>query len=187
VHGLLIPFGSVDNSLPDYQDKFAHLLELPIAGIKFHSDLQELPIDSPKLFAMMGQLSESPRRALPVYLHTGNFPIYRPSDTPWEKALPKLLDKFPDINFVCGHSGWDAPRAALRAALNHPNLYLETSWQPPRLIRRLCDKLGPERLLLGSDFPLFSQARAIKNARWALNDAEFVIVSCDNAMRLLAL
>lgn len=185
--GVLIPFGSVDPGRADYLDQFAHLLTLPIAGIKFHSDLQELSIGSGKLHAMMRVLAESSRADLPVYLHTGNFPIYRPQDAPWEKALPRLLADFPTLTFVCGHAGWDAPRAALRAALGHPNLMLETSWQPPHLIRRLCDKLGPERLLFGSDFPLFSQRRALRNVRQALNDAEFALVTHDNAHRLLKL
>ncbi len=185
--GLLLPFGSCDPRGDDYQDRFAHLLTKPILGLKFHSDLQQLPLDSPRLRAMLRLLAESDRAHLPVYLHTGNFPIYRPLETPWQTALPRLLAEFPTLTFVCGHSGWDAPRAALRAALANPNLYLETSWQPPRLIRRLCDKLGPERLLFGSDYPLFSQRRALRNARTALTEAEFALVAAGNAKRLLRL
>jgi predicted TIM-barrel fold metal-dependent hydrolase len=135
----------------------------------------------------MTRLTASARSHLPVYLHTGNFPIYRPQDNPWEKSLPRLLSEFPQITFICGHAGWDAPRAALRAALAAPNLFLETSWQPPYLIRRLCDKLGPERLLFGSDYPLFSQRRALRNVRLALKDDEFQKVAGDNAHRLLRL
>ena len=146
-----------------------------------------MPLDSPRLSAMLTLLAGSNRAHLPVYLHTGSFPIYRPLETPWPVALNRLLTGFPSLTFVCGHSGWDAPGAALRAALAHPNLYLETSWQPPRLIRRLCDKLGPERLLFGSDYPLFSQKRALRNARTALTADEFALVGSGNAKRLLGL
>lgn len=183
--GVLIPFGSVDPWAEDYQERFAQLLTRPVRGIKFHSDLQRLPLDSPRLAAMLEILAQSDRSSLPVYLHTGNFPIYPLLDSPWEKALPRLLSQFPGITFVCGHAGWDAPRAALRAALGYPNLYLETSWQPPHLIRRLCDKLGPERLLFGSDYPLFSQRRALRNVRLALNERELALVTYENAQRLL--
>lgn len=187
LEGVLIPFGSVDPHAPDYLDRFAHVLTLPIRGIKFHSDLQNLPLDSPLLYAILNQLAQSDRSNLPVYLHTGNFPIYRPQDSRWEDTLPRLLSEFPTLTFVCGHCGWDAPRAALRAALKAPNLMLETSWQPPHLIRRLCDKIGPERMLFGSDYPLFSQRRALRNVRLALNEAEFALVAGENAMRLLAI
>ena len=184
---LLLPFGSCDPHAPDYEERFARLLTRPILGIKFHSDLQRLPLDSPRQYAMLKIQAASDKTHLPVYLHTGDFPIYRPQASPWAQTLPRLLDAFPTLTFVCGHAGWDAPRAALKAALTHPNLYLETSWQPPHLIRRLCDKLGPERLLFGSDFPLFSQRRALRNVRAALTDEEFALVSAGNARRLLRL
>jgi predicted TIM-barrel fold metal-dependent hydrolase len=185
--GVLIPFGSVDPHAPDYLERFEHLLTRPILGIKFHSDLQNLPLDSERLSALLNHLAASSQAHLPIYLHTGNFPIYRPQDSPWEQTLPRLLREFPTLTFVCGHAGWDSPRAALKAALGAANLFLETSWQPPYLIRRLCDKLGPERLLFGSDFPLFSQRRALRNIRQALNDAEFTMVAGENARRLLRL
>ena len=185
--GLLLPFGSCDPHAPDYLDRFDRLLTEPIVGLKFHSDLQRLPLDSPRLFAMLARLAASGVSYLPVYLHTGNFPIYRPLETPWPVTLPRLLAAFPSLVFVCGHAGWDAPRAALKAALAHPKLFLETSWQPPRLIRRLCDKLGPERLLFGSDYPLFSQRRALRNVRAALTADEFAHVAAGNARRLLRL
>lgn len=185
--GILLPFGSVDSAADDYLDRFLCLLTKPIAGIKYHSDLQQLPLHSPKLFAMMRVLADSEMTRLPVYLHTGNFPIYRPMEIPWEKSLLKLVESFPNLTFVCGHAGWDHPRAALKAALKRPNLYLETSWQPPSTIRRLCDKIGPERLLFGSDFPLFSQARALRNVRAALVDEEYVLVTETNAKKLLSL
>ncbi|MGO8672089.1 MAG: amidohydrolase family protein [Capsulimonadaceae bacterium] len=184
---LLLPFGSVDCQAVDYEEQFARLLTLPVAGIKYHADLQQIPMESPRLGRMMEILAASPSSNLPVYLHTGNFPIYRPLASPWEESLPKLLAAFPTITFVCGHAGWDHPRAALKAALRCPNLYLETSWQPPPAIRRLCDKLGPERLLFGSDFPLFAQTRALRNVRSALTDVEFALVTEGNARRLLRL
>jgi predicted TIM-barrel fold metal-dependent hydrolase len=187
LHGVLIPFGSVDTSRDDYLDVLDRVLALPIAGLKFHSDLQCLPVGSPKMHAMMERLAASERAGLPVYLHTGNFPIYRPQQMPWEDALPRLVSAFPQINFVCGHAGWDKPRVALRVALRCPNLYIETSWQPPELIRRLCDKIGPQRMLFGSDYPLYSQLRAIKNVRAALNDEEYALVTETNAERLLSL
>lgn len=185
--GLLVPFGSIDPSEDEYLANFESLLDRPIKGIKFHSDLQRMPIGSPKLFNLMKILANSSRSDLPVYLHTGNFPIYQPSDEHWERTLPRLLDQFPGLTFVCGHAGWDAPHAALRAALRFDNVMLETSWQPPQLIRRLCDKLGAHRLLLGSDYPLYSQKRAVRNLRTALNPDEFEMVGGQNAQKLLNL
>ena len=185
--GLLLPFCSADTTAQDPCADLSKNLKHDIYGVKFHSDLQNIPIGCKLLDELLDVLSQSGKRFLPVYLHTGNFPIYRPSDIPWEQALPLLLERYPHLTFICGHSGWDAPKAAVRAALKHNNLYLETSWQRPRTIRRLCDILGPKRLLLGSDFPLYSQRRALKNAKSALSAAEFECVSYSNAAKLLRL
>jgi predicted TIM-barrel fold metal-dependent hydrolase len=125
------------------------------------------------------------RPEIPVFLHSGEFPIYKPIDEDWSATIGKLLDGFPTTTFVLGHCGWNRPSAALRAALKHPNLYLETSWQPPRVLHRLCAVLGPRRFILGSDFPLFSMRRALRNCRVALTPEEFELVSERNARELL--
>lgn len=184
--GVLYPFGSVDPQSADYLKRFGDLLEQPIYGLKFHSDLQGLPLDSPRLANMMTVLQDS-RRRLPVYLHTGNFPIYPPLESPWYRALPELVGGFPDVTFICGHAGWEDPAAALACAKKHENLLIETSWQPASAIRNLCDEIGPERLLFGSDYPLFSQKRALRNLRKALTLREFELVSNENGQDLLSL
>jgi len=65
--GILLPFGSVDNAEDDYLDRFRCLLTQPIAGIKYHSDLQQLPLHSPKLSAMMEILRDP---MLPIFPST---------------------------------------------------------------------------------------------------------------------
>jgi len=78
-------------------------------------------------------------------------------------------------------SGSGAPRPQARASCRAG----PQRERHPQLIRRLCDKLGPERLIFGSDYPLFSQARALKNVRQALTVEELEWVTHLNAERLL--
>jgi len=47
--------------------------------------------------------------------------------------------------------------------------------------------LGCTRLLFGSDYPLFSQKRALRNVETALSVVEFDMVTGENARRLLRL
>lgn len=182
---ILIPFGSVDPWADDWRDKLDETLSLPISGYKFHFALQQLPFGSERMQAIVERI-EKKRPTLPIYMHAGDFPIYKPLDEHWATAMDRFLDQFPELTFVCGHCGWNEPSAALRSARRHPNLYLETSWQPPGVIRRLCQALGPHRLLMGSDFPLFSMRRAVANCKAALSPEEFVLVSETNAKNLLA-
>lgn len=81
--------------------------------------------------------------------------------------------------------GWESWRKAFELGQKYPNIMVETSWQPARRIRRAVDKLGSHRVLFGSDFPLFQQWQALKEARKALSDREFKEITSLNAMRLL--
>ena len=176
---ILLPFGSVDPWAPDWQARLEKTLTLPIAGFKFHCNLQQISYGNPRTFEILTVLQAAGFRR-PIYLHSGDYPIYKPEGgKDWVVDLRNMVRAFPDLNFVCGHCGWNRPAAAFRVARKYANLWLETSWQPPRIIRRLCDLLGPQKLVLGSDYPLFSMRRAIRNCKMILTPREFEIISED--------
>ncbi len=183
--GILLPFGSVDPWADNWRELLLQTLQKPIAGFKFHSNLQNLSFGEPRMYEILSVLQEQAFRR-PIFVHTGDYPIYKPIKGDWTVEIGPLLAEFPELNFVCGHCGWNRPAAAFRAARKHKNLTLETSWQPPQILRRLCDLLGPERLVLGSDFPLFSMRRAIRNCKIVMTAGEFQIISEDVPKRLLA-
>jgi predicted TIM-barrel fold metal-dependent hydrolase len=64
---------------------------------------------------------------------------------------------------------------------------VESSWQPPAVIRQSVDILGPERVLFGSDFPLLLQKPAMQVMKAALSADEAALVMRGNALRLLKL
>jgi predicted TIM-barrel fold metal-dependent hydrolase len=182
--GILLPFASVDPLDSNWRSKLEENLALPICGFKLHDQLQQMPYAAPRISEIL-TVVQNMRPNLPVYLHTGQFPIYKPIGERWHIGLELLLNQFPGLRFICGHCGWNRPSLALRAAKRHSNLWLETSWQPPKVIRKLCDLLGPERLILGSDYPLYSMRRSIRNSKQLLTVAEFRQVSEDNARKIL--
>jgi predicted TIM-barrel fold metal-dependent hydrolase len=182
--GILLPFASVDPKSENWRSDLEISLSKPIFGFKLHDQLQQVGYSDPRISEILAVVAEN-RPDMPIYLHTGLFPIYKPISERWDGGLNVLLSRFPTLRFICGHCGWNRPSAAYRTAKRFANLWLETSWQPPKVIRRLCDLLGPERLILGSDYPLYSMNRAIRNCRQALNAAEFRQVSEDNSRRLL--
>ncbi len=129
-------------------------------------------------------------KELPVLIHTGHIPVEALqgiggcSEVP---ALEPLVSAFPKARFVLAHIGWESWRAVLRLAARYPNILVETSWQPARVIRRAVDALGAARVLFGSDYPLFGQPHALRQARNALSPREFVQVASSNARGLLRL
>jgi predicted TIM-barrel fold metal-dependent hydrolase len=182
--GILLPFVSVNPLSENWREELEANLSLPIFGYKMHDQLQQMPYGHDRTSEILAVVQDM-RPGLPVYLHTGMFPIYKPIEEYWESGIEILLNRFDGLRFICGHCGWNRPSAALRSANRHAHLWLETSWQPPKVIRKLCDLLGPERLILGSDFPLYSMRRSVRNCKQALTPAEFRVVSEENARKLL--
>ena len=97
-------------------------------------------------------------RALPVLLHTWkgtahNGPV----------QVRAIAAKYPRAQFLCGHSfhnDWDE---AIAVARECPNTYLElTAVLGYRgVIDVLCDGVGSERLLFGTDLPWFDEKHGV--------------------------
>ena len=103
-----------------------------------------------------------------------------------------VAPRFPNANFVAGHSGNIEPyRAqAIAVARAHPNVFLETcsTFRTPGVIEELVASAGVERVLFGSDIPLMDprpQLGKIITAHISHRDKQ-QILGC-NARRLLHL
>ncbi len=125
---------------------------------------------------------------LPVAIHTGDIPIEQLtnqvacSDI---SVIAPIVQEFPNCTFILNHLGWESWRPAIKLAKACPNVYVETSWQPARIIRRAVDALGRDRILFGSDYPMFQPWQALRELRQALTESEFEMVAFRNADRLL--
>lgn len=90
-----------------------------------------------------------------------------PADQPALRAFHELAASFPDLTILLGHggpgagSGWH--EAALEVARAHENVYLETGlWWRERYAEPLADpRIGPERLLWGTDWGSSGSAAAL--------------------------
>lgn len=125
---------------------------------------------------------------LPVAIHTGHIPIEglpELSGCTEIGAVEPLIRAFPKCQFVLNHIGWESWRAALKIANRYPNVMVETSWQPAKVMRRAVDSLGAHRVLFGSDYPMFQQWQALREIKRALSPKEFEMVASTNALRLL--
>jgi predicted TIM-barrel fold metal-dependent hydrolase len=62
---------------------------------------------------------------------------------------------FPHVKFVMAHAGGNAYfAAALYAAQQCSNVYLETSWLDIYSLKNALEALGPERIMFSSDMPM---------------------------------
>ena len=125
-------------------------------------------------------------RKLAIISHTGSEATCHPH------LFAHVAPRFPNANFVAGHSGNIKPyRAqAIAVARAHPNVFLETcsTFRTPGVIEELVASAGVERVLFGSDIPLMDprpQLGKIITANISHRDKQ-QILGC-NARRLLHL
>jgi uncharacterized protein len=99
---------------------------------------------------------------------------------------------FGDMQIVMAHPSWPWQDEALSVAMHKPNVWIDLSgWSPkyfpPQLIQ-YCNTLLKDRVLFGSDFPLITPQRWIKDANEAgFKPAVMPGILKDNAVRLLKL
>jgi hypothetical protein len=134
---------------PGYLEEAERLLEQPRwRGIKLHPLIDGFHPNDPAVHPLMELLLE---RDLPVLIHCGH-PIY---SLPW--SIEELAVEFPTVKVILGHMGHCNVvyiNGAIDVAERNANVYLETSGMPmPTKIREAVERVGPDRVLFGSDIP----------------------------------
>ncbi len=109
-------------------------------------------------------------------------------------SLYRFIEKWPSAKVVAAHWGGGLPFYKLmrRAHETLANTYFDTAatrfLYRHEVFRRAVDIVGAERVLFGSDFPLLSQSRCLREVDEAqLSDGEKALILGENARRLLQL
>jgi uncharacterized protein len=101
--------------------------------------------------------------------------------------LVRLAAAYPDVVFVFGHAGLIAiDTGALTAIAPRDNIVVETSGCLTVVARTAIDRLGADRVLFGTEYPL--QHPSVELAKWAALDLDpqtWRHVAWNNAHRLL--
>lgn len=175
----LIPFATVN---PWYGDRAVGELKRAFAegaaGLKLHPVLQGFTIVDEIVYPVVEAAIES---AKPIYFHTGT-PV---NSTPFQ--LSELAMRFPEGSFIMGHVAyadyWNDVAAAVKCV---PNIMIETSLHLASFIKVLCDDLGADKLIYGSDAPKTSmQIEIEKITRYVKSDTDLEMIFHANINRLL--
>lgn len=176
-------FVSVDPEAPDCLERLDRYVdEGGVSGIKIHPCLSG---PDPTSDLMFGLVDVARRHGLPVFIHTGSFPFKAKRHDDHASLLRPVIRAFPSVPITLGHIGWNQSDVVLGLGEQFSNVSVETSWQPPHVVREAVDRLGAGRVLFGSDFPLFKQREALQVVKQAVSKAEWALVSYRNAQRLL--
>jgi predicted TIM-barrel fold metal-dependent hydrolase len=149
--------------LAGYVEETARLLDDPrFRGIKLHPTLDGFHPNDPSIHPLMELLAE---RDLPVLIHCGH-PVY---SLPW--SIEELIVAFPHVKVILGHMGHCNViyiNGAIDVAARNANVYLETSGMPMHTkIKEAVERVGPDRVMFGSDIPFHHPKVEIDRVRLA--------------------
>jgi len=98
-----------------------------------------------------------------------------------------LAEKFPDVTFVLGHCGFiGIDMYAINRIASTDNIATETSGSYTGIVRAALERLGPQRVLFGTEYPLQHPSVELAKLRaLELDPDSWRRVMCGNALRLL--
>jgi len=145
-------FAWIDPHRPDRTLAFLEKHATRVAGLKIHPSLERLRADDD---AWRPFLEVAEARQLPVIIHAGRWQEM----ASWRFPLT-VAERHPAAPIIVAHLGGDLPhlqqecsREMARREL--PNAYLGTeSIREYYSLRIALDRLGPARIVFGSDYPL---------------------------------
>ena len=163
-------------------------------ALKLHPAADGEAPDSPRYRKLVRTATAA---GVPIIIHTGcihsRLLFKDPEQSRAERLVP-LLKAFPETTFILAHMNFHDPNTAFDLAEKYPNIYLESSWQPAEVIGEAVRRIGAERILFGSDWPLVGSNLSIGLSRirecvaaGTLSPEESRLVLGENAARLIGL
>ena len=196
---MMIAFASIDPHKGKMGAREARRLveEHGVKGFKFHPTVQGfLPYDRMAwpIYEVIAEYK------LPAIFHSGHSGIGSGmrcgGGLRLQNSNPMLLEDvaiaFPDMQIVIAHPSWPWQDEAISLAMHKPNIWIDLSgWSPkyfpPQLVQ-YANTLLKDRILFGSDYPLITPDRWLKEFAQAGFKPEVQPgILKTNAMRLLGL
>ncbi|MBQ4324237.1 MAG: amidohydrolase [Clostridia bacterium] len=150
--GVMLGLGTMHPDDPNIAEEAESILSLGLRGVKLHPDIQGVALDDPRCMAIY----EACEGRLPMILHTGD---YRYDYSNPNRLIP-ILKRFPRLTVVGAHfGGWSIWEEATEALYDMENFYVDCSSSlyalESKVARRLVRAYGADRVLFGTDYPMW--------------------------------
>ncbi len=175
-------FGTLHAAMEAPAEETEFIISSGLEGVKLHPDTQRFPIDDERLFPVYDRL----QGGLPVLIHCGDTRY----DYSHPRRLRRILDEFPRLNVIAAHlGGWSMFDTAFEY-LRDKDCYFDISscmmFLPPEKMREYISGYGADRILFGTDFPLWNPVNEVESfLRLGLNDEDREKIAFRNAQRIL--
>jgi len=169
----LTAFGTIHPDFEDWEQELNRLQKYGIRGLKLHADMQGFRLDDERLWPIF----EAIEHQFIVMFHVGD--RVPPEDNPSSpQKVARIKHNFPAMTIIAAHFGgfqhWDY----VVDSYKNSDIYIDTSSSlqeiPQHALENIVSALPRERILFGSDYPLFDPAEEMKHLkkRLKLSDSE---------------
>jgi len=189
-HGILIPFGSVNPSLPNWEDDLKRCHEEhKMPGIRIHPNYHGYKLDDPafaKLLKIVNEHSLILQIAVSMEDRRTQHPLIQVSDVD-VSPLISLLKDFPKLNVVLLNSFRTVKAALVTHLANAGKVHFEISTlDGVGGVASLIKQIPVRRILFGSASPFFYfESAELKLQESALNSDQTKAILETNARSLL--
>ena len=188
--GLLVPFGSVNPKLPDWQEDLRRCHEdHHMPGVRLHPNYHDYRLDDP-VFAELLTLAQKSGLIVQLVVRMEDLrtqhPLLQVPDV-GIKPLSALVAARPKLHLVILNGQRTIHGNMLRQLVGAGNVYFDIAVQEAvGGVANLLGSLPLERVLFGSHFPLFNLESAVLKMRESeLSPAQSEAIAHENAHRLL--
>ena len=170
---------------PDSENILAEtdfIIKSGLQGIKLHPDTQLFNMDDRRLFEVFDNIQGK----IPLLVHCGD----RRFDYSHPRRLKNIIDNFPHLQVIAAHlGGWSLFEEGFEI-LKDTDCYLDISstmmFLSPEQVTKYIHGYGAERILFGTDFPLWSPVDEVSRfGKLHLTENEFERIAYKNALAIL--
>jgi predicted TIM-barrel fold metal-dependent hydrolase len=168
-----------------------------VKGFKFHPTVQGFYPYDKMAYHLYEVIAEY---KLPMLFHSGHSGfgsgVRGGGGLRLEYSNPMHLDDvaidFPDCPIIIAHPSWPWQDEALSVAMHKPNVYIDLSgWSPkyfPKQLVQYANTMLKNRMLFGTDFPLITPERWLKDFEEAgFKEEVKPLILKENAIKMLGL
>ena len=199
IHGKLTGLGTLHPHYPDLRGAVEDIVAQGLHGVKLHPDMQRFHVDAAEAYPIYALCAEF---GLPILMHMGD-PRF---DYSHPDRLYTVMKDFPTLTVVAAHmGGWANWDYACERLAGFANLYVDTSSSmatpdkaygiepyveslTPEHTATLIRKWGADKVLFGSDYPMWSQEDDLEVFfAMDLTDGERRMILSENARRVFSI
>ncbi|MBR2916991.1 MAG: amidohydrolase family protein, partial [Clostridia bacterium] len=176
-------FGTMHADFENKIEEIERARKMGLLGVKIHPDTQLFNMDDRRMFELYDYLRQED---IPLLIHCGDYRY----DYSHPRRLKKLLREFPGLTVIGAHfGGWSMCDLAYEY-LAKENCYVDTSssfWMlGMKRAKELIRLYGAERVVFGSDFPMWSVSEELERFHsMELTDEENSLILYKNAEKIL--